>query len=173
MQRHDVLRILLSAMQHSLSEKDIQQLAMVTHGFVGADLAALCREAALVRLRKYVSAASCDDSDYKLSTVAFDTVCHTSKQTHDLCLPGDTDAPNVTGDSVSHLEGALPSTSESRGTSEFTNEGGVQLRVTCEDFEKARVRVRPSAMREVRLHLLVVEHVYMITTNKLSNVNWF
>jgi len=33
---------------------DIQKLAEITHGFVGADLAALCREAAMKTLRRYL-----------------------------------------------------------------------------------------------------------------------
>jgi len=35
-------------------EVDLEKLAAVTHGFTGADLAALCREAAMVTLRKIV-----------------------------------------------------------------------------------------------------------------------
>ncbi|KAF8007084.1 hypothetical protein BT93_K1170 [Corymbia citriodora subsp. variegata] len=49
-QRFEILSTLLSVMEHSLSESQIQQLAMSTHGFVGGDLAALCNEAALVIL---------------------------------------------------------------------------------------------------------------------------
>ena len=49
-------------MENSLSDMQIQQLATVTHDFVGSDLAALCNEAALVCLRRYVKfKKSCDD----------------------------------------------------------------------------------------------------------------
>ncbi|KAF2291024.1 hypothetical protein GH714_018901 [Hevea brasiliensis] len=52
-QRLDILNTLLTQMEHSLSEMQVQNLAMATHGFVGADLASLCNEAALVCLRRY------------------------------------------------------------------------------------------------------------------------
>ncbi|KAF2291020.1 hypothetical protein GH714_018469 [Hevea brasiliensis] len=51
-QRLDILNTLLTQMEHSLSEMQVQNLAMATHGFVGADLASLCNEAALVCLRR-------------------------------------------------------------------------------------------------------------------------
>ncbi|KAJ8759964.1 hypothetical protein K2173_010820 [Erythroxylum novogranatense] len=52
-QRRDILNVLLSKKEHSLSDAQIQDLAMVTHGFVGADLAGLCNEAAMFCLRRY------------------------------------------------------------------------------------------------------------------------
>ncbi len=48
-------REILSVHSHSMplgDDVDLQQLAAVTHGFVGADLLALCREAAMARLRR-------------------------------------------------------------------------------------------------------------------------
>ncbi|CBI32813.3 unnamed protein product, partial [Vitis vinifera] len=90
-QRYDILLNLLSEMENSLSDMQIQQLATVTHGFVGADLAALCNEAALVCLRRYVKS--------------------------------------------------------------FIMEEECMLVVTFEDFEKARMKIRPSAMREVILEV--------------------
>jgi len=39
-------------MQHNLTPENIHVIASKTHGFVGADLAALCREAALVALHR-------------------------------------------------------------------------------------------------------------------------
>lgn len=54
-QRSDILLTLLSEMDHSLAELQIENLATVTHGFVGADLAALCNEAALICLRHYAN----------------------------------------------------------------------------------------------------------------------
>ena len=46
-------------MRHGLSEDDVQGLAASMHGFVGADVAALCQEAALFALRRVVKAKSC------------------------------------------------------------------------------------------------------------------
>ncbi|XP_051125837.1 calmodulin-interacting protein 111 isoform X2 [Andrographis paniculata] len=90
-QRSEILLALLSEMHHSLLDKNIEDLASITHGFVGADLAALCNEAAMVCLRQYAK-------------------------------------------------------SKEVGTKR-------ELIVTPEDFEKARVRIRPSAMREVILEV--------------------
>lgn len=53
--RLQILQTLLSSTPHSLSAKEIEDTAFKTHGYVGADLAALCREAGLVALNTYLS----------------------------------------------------------------------------------------------------------------------
>ncbi|XP_013915268.1 PREDICTED: spermatogenesis-associated protein 5 isoform X2 [Thamnophis sirtalis] len=50
--RLDILRKLLSKTPHSLSTTDLAQLADSAHGYVGADLAALCKEAGMHALRR-------------------------------------------------------------------------------------------------------------------------
>ncbi|KAG8372164.1 hypothetical protein BUALT_Bualt12G0038000 [Buddleja alternifolia] len=162
-QRREILLALLSEMEHSLLEKDIQHLAMATHGFVGADLAALCNEAALVRLRQYVNlSTSRNCSDSKISSVGFDSIFRTSSLLHDVCSTADLDASQSLGDSVKgNLESAFSCASETQNSSdlmvgsEINETCGLKniLGVTSEDFEKARVRVRPSAMREVILEV--------------------
>ena len=42
---------------------DLQQLAKTTHGFVGADLQALCREAAMKALRRYLPQINLEDEE--------------------------------------------------------------------------------------------------------------
>nr|KYP64075.1 hypothetical protein KK1_018663 [Cajanus cajan] len=96
-QRSDILFTLLSEMDHTLSELQIEHLATVTHGFVGADLAALCNEAALICLRHY--------ANFKTYEITLDS-----------------------------------------GEEEI-------LKVSFEDFQKARMKIRPSAMREVILEV--------------------
>jgi SpoVK/Ycf46/Vps4 family AAA+-type ATPase len=49
-------RIRLEGMRHGLAEADIQGLAASMHGFVAADVAALCQEATLCALRRIVTA---------------------------------------------------------------------------------------------------------------------
>src|SRR5919199_740446 len=49
------------------ADVDLERLAALTHGFVGADLAALCREAAMVALRNLLPAI-----DFGLATVPYD-----------------------------------------------------------------------------------------------------
>jgi transitional endoplasmic reticulum ATPase len=51
--REEILQIYTRAMPLT-PDVDISQLASMTHGFVGADLAALCREAALSSLRRVI-----------------------------------------------------------------------------------------------------------------------
>eukprot|EP01105_Mastigella_eilhardi_P026032 TRINITY_DN7310_c0_g1_i1.p1 TRINITY_DN7310_c0_g1~~TRINITY_DN7310_c0_g1_i1.p1 ORF type:complete len:785 (-),score=160.37 TRINITY_DN7310_c0_g1_i1:79-2130(-) len=50
--RLGILKLLLGRMPHGLTEEQIAEVAALTHGFVGADLAALCKEAALCHLRR-------------------------------------------------------------------------------------------------------------------------
>ncbi|XP_005994768.1 ATPase family gene 2 protein homolog A isoform X2 [Latimeria chalumnae] len=51
-ERLDILRKLLRRVPHQLSETDLVQLADSAHGYVGADLAAVCKEAGLYALRR-------------------------------------------------------------------------------------------------------------------------
>ncbi|KAM9030421.1 ATPase family gene 2 protein homolog A isoform 2-T2 [Ara ararauna] len=50
--RLDILQKLLKKVPHSLTAAEVTQLADSTHGYVGADLAALCKEAGLYALRR-------------------------------------------------------------------------------------------------------------------------
>ncbi|XP_060675566.1 LOW QUALITY PROTEIN: calmodulin-interacting protein 111-like [Ziziphus jujuba] len=94
----DILLSILSEMDHALSEMQVQHLARVTHGFAGADLAALCNMAVLACLRNHA---------------------------------------------------------KSRNSYDIQNgvEGDCMLKVTFEDFQEAMMRVKPSAMREVKLDI--------------------
>jgi len=49
------------------TEVDLKRLAEITHGFVGADLEALCREAAMICLRKLMP-----DVDFSLAAIPYD-----------------------------------------------------------------------------------------------------
>lgn len=57
-ERREILDALLREVPHRLSEKDLNQLASVTHGFVGADLSLLCSEASLAAAKRSVSSHS-------------------------------------------------------------------------------------------------------------------
>ena len=48
-------RAQLKAVRHSLKEEDIDALAAAAHGFVSADLAAVCDEAAMAALRRIIA----------------------------------------------------------------------------------------------------------------------
>ena len=53
--RRHVCRAKLKAIRHCLEEADIDALAAAAHGFVGADLAAVCDEAAMAALRRIIA----------------------------------------------------------------------------------------------------------------------
>lgn len=170
-QRLDILHTLLHEMEHSLSDMQVQHLAMATHGFVGADLAALCNEAALICLRRYAkSKTSCNNYYSKPSYIAYegcsDSVVKSncSMETRDIlrdcadsasstvpCLPVSSEIPSSscsdgTGSDIADNMENVISTSSSKG---LMVEEEYMLKVVFEDFEKARMKVRPSAMREV------------------------
>ncbi|NXY85598.1 SPAT5 protein, partial [Alcedo cyanopectus] len=60
--RLDILQRLLQHVPHSLTEAQLLQLAESAHGYVGADLMALCKEAGLYALRRALG-SSPDPSD--------------------------------------------------------------------------------------------------------------
>lgn len=47
-------RVKLEDVNHNLQDEDVRALAAASHGYVGADLAALCQEAAMCALRRVV-----------------------------------------------------------------------------------------------------------------------
>ena len=46
-QRREIINVYMQSVTHSLSEEDLKYFADSTHGYVGADLASLCREACI------------------------------------------------------------------------------------------------------------------------------
>jgi SpoVK/Ycf46/Vps4 family AAA+-type ATPase len=51
-QRADILRVLLGTARHSATDAELDAIAADAHGFVGADIAALCREAATLAVKR-------------------------------------------------------------------------------------------------------------------------
>jgi len=51
--RLDILKRILTRMPHNITQQELSVIASVTHGYVGADLKALCREAALAALERW------------------------------------------------------------------------------------------------------------------------
>ena len=158
-------------MENSLSDMQIQQLATVTHGFVGSDLASLCNEAALVCLRRYVKFKKyCDDFRCNRTSIADagkianpeDSEGLTDQLSRDYSDSASSSFPDLFVSSEN-----LPSFEVRKANSRDTNNiwNGVNasvrkssimeeermLVVVFEDFEKARMKIRPSAMREVCL----------------------
>lgn len=66
--RLSILEVLLSKAPHSIPQEDLQILASRTHGYVGADLSALIREAGTLAIKRWlVSATSNDQSSEHLA----------------------------------------------------------------------------------------------------------
>lgn len=153
-QRLDILLTLLSEVDHTLSESQIEHLATVTHGFVGADLGALCNEAALICLRHYANfKKSCDVSDKITEQPALmngvtnsrDHLGVATSSVSDMSLASNLVLPSCMMGTTSEI---IEITSNSVTVKEEQN-----LKVSFEDFQKARMKIRPSAMREVWLML--------------------
>uniref|UniRef100_A0A672GEZ8 Spermatogenesis associated 5 n=1 Tax=Salarias fasciatus TaxID=181472 RepID=A0A672GEZ8_SALFA len=66
-ERVDILRKRLSSMPCSVSGEELTQLANAAHGYVGADLAAVCKEAGLHALRRALAASRHEASDRQLT----------------------------------------------------------------------------------------------------------
>ncbi|KAK7336417.1 hypothetical protein VNO77_16958 [Canavalia gladiata] len=152
-QRSDILLTLLSEMDHSLSQLQIEHLATVTHGFVGADLAALCNEAALICLRRYANFKkiydSCSDNPTEQSTLvdsATSSIDHSGASTSsvsDMSVASSLVLPSCMMGTTSEIMEINPDNGEEKQI----------LKVSFEDFQKARTKIRPSAMREVILEV--------------------
>lgn len=149
-QRYDILLTLLRSMKHTLLDMELQHLATTTHGYVGADLASLCNEAALVCLRRY--------ADFQISSAE----SHCIALAPHACagIKEDTDSLEDTNGLFSRdmLNSACSSFREAHSKQDSPSGDHVNgictvkedvLKVTFGDFEKARLKVRPSAMREV------------------------
>lgn len=140
----DILHHHLIGVHHSLRDDEIVSIAQETHGFVGADLAALCNEAAMCALRRYIILK--ENSSRQLG--------HPDSSV-DKCIR---DAGDALGYQESSLSASL--SSMSLDDSPCTNSNNTKnsesydmidkiLLVKSEDFKKAKTKVRPSAMREV------------------------
>ncbi|GKC95549.1 calmodulin-interacting protein 111 isoform X1, partial [Tanacetum coccineum] len=113
-------------------DSEIHHLAMTTHRFVGADLASLCNEAAFVCLRRCINKSSDNKKQACVSSNDMNTMHYEN-----------------------NLEGSSSSNSDSHSGSVECGQMGGSLSVSFEDFEKARIKVRPSAMREGAIGLVV------------------
>ncbi|PBK95802.1 AAA-domain-containing protein [Armillaria gallica] len=59
--RLSILEVLLSKAPHSIPQEDLQILASRTHGYVGADLSALIREAGTLAIKRWLASATSND----------------------------------------------------------------------------------------------------------------
>ena len=126
----------LSKLKHNLQDPEILELAAVTHGFVGADLSSLCDEAALATLRRYIN----------WKEKSSNTPCTTLSTSASIQLKNSN--PDIMDSEVSPSM-RMEVITMSWPSFEKEANGDCELKVTMQDFEVAKTRVRPSAMREV------------------------
>ncbi|KAF9651602.1 AAA family ATPase [Thelephora ganbajun] len=58
--RLSILRVILSKTPHSLSDDDLRIVAFSAHGYVGADLSAVAREAGTIAIKRWITAQAAD-----------------------------------------------------------------------------------------------------------------
>ena len=126
----------LSKLKHNLQDPEIFELAAGTHGFVGADLSSLCNEAAFATLRRYVNWK-------QKSSNAPSTALSTSAS-----IQLENSNPDIMDSELSPSMRMEVNTMSWPSIEKEAN-GDCELKVTMQDFEVAKTRVRPSAMREV------------------------
>jgi len=152
-QRGDILRAILCEIDHSLSETQIEELASITHGFVGADLVGLRDWAASICLRRYAEQKlkkTCNASSDDITEQPTPLKSATNSRYHSGIITSSVSDMSVASSLLlpSFLMGE---TSEIIDETPDHGEEEHILKVTFEDFQKARPEIRPSAMREVRL----------------------
>ncbi|KAI9227654.1 MAG: P-loop containing nucleoside triphosphate hydrolase protein [Piptocephalis tieghemiana] len=70
--RSSILRVLMSNVPHTLSDDLLDDIASRAHGFVGADLSALCREAAVRSIRRHILQSAGESLDLPVDRVRVD-----------------------------------------------------------------------------------------------------
>ncbi|KAK3263412.1 hypothetical protein CYMTET_27778, partial [Cymbomonas tetramitiformis] len=126
--RKDILETLLQSAHHALTTEEVASLASAAHGFVAADLCALCNEATMNALRRYVTML-----DGAAAPPAHSVPCSGSAA------------------QVGH-----ESDTQCSAIADSCRDGGAapaDWKVELQDFTVARTRVRPSAMREVGVEI--------------------
>ncbi|PKA63660.1 Calmodulin-interacting protein 111 [Apostasia shenzhenica] len=163
LQRLDILHTLLNEMDHSLSNKELESLAFCTHGFVGADLAGLCTEAAMNAVRRYSKYETQGKHLDSSSTGVFDE----DNQDANACKVGERPSHSELK-SLSSLFSELTVLSGPVGPDKFKTihesdlrccsyssdiDEKFSLKIIADDFENANMNKKPCVMREVKLEI--------------------
>lgn len=150
-------------MRHRLLDAEILELAAGTHGFVGADLSSLCHEAALAALRRSIKlkpnlSSSLSTSVSPTKSQSINTMITSAHDTekNDLSLERvDTSASDM-GSLCTALESVQLESAVPEGSGDLDKIRETTLTVNLDDFEVAKTRVRPSAMREVSFYSIPI-----------------
>lgn len=123
-ERRDILRVLLQHVPHSCSEADIDYVSQRAHGYVGADLAAVCKEAGLLALKRVYTAQAGAARTEEVPPLAAGSAA-----------------------SAAVLGGTAPQRAEPATGAELLD----RIVVTADDLRGGLQEVRPSAMREITI----------------------
>ena len=134
--RREILQKHLALLNHSLTQTQADALARDAHGFVGADVAALCAGAAMQALRRAVSR----------KTVCEKNACESISEEEDKLA-------SALGTSLSLVD----TSTTTQGSRLDAEAASASACVTFADFAAARRRVKPSALREVAVETPFVE----------------
>ena len=131
--RLSILQTLLARASHALNDKQIAHLASVTHGFVGADLQALCKEAALIAIHRVK-----------------DTLPSLLTQP---AAPAPAPAASAADSKESKSSGAESKSPEREPAQPAgaATSAAAGLSISFEDMTRALGMVKPSAMREIMI----------------------
>ena len=129
--RREILATHLRRVRHRLTPEEVDELAAGAHGFVGADIAALCQAAAMTALRR------CVDEKTGVHGIGEGGASPLHQEEFDA------DAL-ASGLSAVSLDGSPGVSSAGDGRTRVCRPV-----VTWKDFVAARAQVRPSALREV------------------------
>ncbi|GLJ08512.1 hypothetical protein SUGI_0090240 [Cryptomeria japonica] len=174
-QRIEIFEAILCQMNHCLTQADLQSLATSTHGFVGADISALCNEAAMSALRRHINMqGSCNvkksycpqleapgnerptateiTCDSQVSMTSSDSLQCVTGLLSDLSICSDNDNKQLE-DSISIRDTCMDGSYKVLGDEKARLMETSLLKITMDDFERAKMKVRPSAMREVILEI--------------------
>lgn len=73
-ERFEIFSIILKNKRHSLSISDFDEIVELTHGYVGADLDAVCKEAGIIAMRNLLREANIEDVETNVFTVTVDDI---------------------------------------------------------------------------------------------------
>ncbi|KAF9359746.1 spermatogenesis associated protein 5 [Mortierella sp. AD094] len=129
--RAEILTALLRKIPNTVTTTQIEHLASISHGYVGADLAAVCREAGLKTINRVM------EKHHRVLEMDIDT-SQGSQTTTDLQL---------------RFEALTVSESSGDDQSVRQQEQDDELEVSAEDLRAAMTDVKPSAMREIMIEV--------------------
>ncbi|KAG0012958.1 spermatogenesis associated protein 5 [Entomortierella chlamydospora] len=129
--RAEILTALLRKIPNTVTTTQIEHLASISHGYVGADLAAVCREAGLKTINRVT------EKHRRVLEMDIDTF-QGSQTSSDLQL---------------RFEALTVSGSSGNDQSICQQEQDDELKVSAEDLRAAMTDVKPSAMREIMIEV--------------------